>query len=150
MRITSEAVAPGVAPEEAFRWWSRFEEGHADHPGFSQEGAGRRILRATEREVEMEDTARLLGWRFVERTVATLDPPAAVHLRGRNNLSTFHGTYRFEAHPEGTRVRFEGEVRPRGLLRAVSLLGKPLVWAFVRWDLRLHAREMAKDHRPPQ
>ncbi|MHB8585454.1 MAG: hypothetical protein ACYDDF_06410 [Thermoplasmatota archaeon] len=50
--------------------------------------------------------------------------------------------------PEGaTIIEAEATITPRGPLRWVSLLGKPIVWAFVAWDLRMHAREMARDLR---
>lgn len=149
MRIACEALAKGVTPADAYRWWTDFQEGHEDHAFFRQPpGAGRRILRRTPMEVEMEDSARVLWVPFLERTLAQLAPPDAVHLRGRNNLGEFRGTYTFHAHPEGTRVRFEGEVYPLGVLAFLSPLGKPFVAAFIRKDLRLHVREMVAEARP--
>ncbi|HWG92056.1 MAG TPA: SRPBCC family protein [Candidatus Thermoplasmatota archaeon] len=146
MKLRCEALAKGVTPEAAYGWWTQFQEGCDDHRFFRMpEGSGRRLLRVTPSEVEMEDAGRILWIPFIERTLALLDPPRAVHLRGRNSFSEFRGTYHFLPHPEGTLVRFEGDVFPLGFLAILSPLGAPLVRAFVRKDLQGHVKELSHE-----
>lgn len=146
MHVRAEAVARGVDPEAAFAWWSAFEPGAADHPGVP---ATRTILERAPTRIVMRDEGRLLGWRFRETTTAYPDPAArAVRFEGENNVSTFRGTYAFHPHPDGTRVTLETIIDVKGPLRRLEALGKPFADAFVRWDLRFHARELTREIAP--
>lgn len=146
MRIALDEHVAGVSAATAFAWWCDFaEDDHAHVHGLRRhvivEGAAAR----------MQDELRIgpvLFWR--ERTRAQAkdarpDQPARVEFDGENPLARFSGSYAFEPHADGVNVRLVAGVHPKGLLARFEAVGRPLVVAILRHDLRRHARDMRKD-----
>lgn len=143
MRIELTHFVAGVDPADALRWWSDFQDGHADHAFVP--GARRRILARDGDATTMEERVRPLGIPLFRETTTARIEPHAVRFEGTNTFSRFQGAYFFEPISGGTRIRLGADIQMRPRLRPAATLARPLVKAILRRDLAGHAREMAAD-----
>jgi hypothetical protein len=142
--VKADVVVPGVAPEEAWAWWTDFREGGEDHAFAAWAHPERRVERREDGTVVLTETARVWRFRFLEVAELELKKPR-VKFQVRNNLGRFWGTYRFLPAAGGTRLEGVWDQELVRWLRWLGPLGRWAVRWFFAWDLRKHAEELAQD-----
>lgn len=147
LHIEISLTVPRVAPSDAARWWSDFQEGRHDHP-FAP-GTRRVIIERAEGRVVMRDVTPLLGMRLFDETTTAYPHGREVRFHGENGLATFEGAYIFAPADDGTRIRLVSDVRLRRGLAWSGFAARPIIHAVLRADLRGHAKEMQRDIGPP-
>jgi hypothetical protein len=141
---------PGVQPDQAFAWWTDFREGAHDH-AFARFGhPDRRVEVLGQGRVRVTESGKLLGWQFREVSDVELAKPR-VRLQTTNNFGRFRATYRFLPSQAGTTIELVLDITAPGkLLRWTGPFGRWGVKRFVRWDLRMHAKDLRREAAGPQ
>ncbi|HVM45992.1 MAG TPA: hypothetical protein VM582_08670 [Candidatus Thermoplasmatota archaeon] len=128
------------APERVWAWWTDYGPvGHAETVGHGIGKARREVLARDGERIVLRESA--MGMPFLHHEVE-LHPERRAF---RETSELYDAWWSFEAHPEGTLVRREVEVHPRGAARFTPR-------ALARWaaqkDLEHHAKayEREKGH----
>lgn len=145
VHIRLSRVAQGVAPEDAFAWWTDFHDGRIGH---GRVATRRRILeRAPDGSVRMED--RVVGLPF--RETLTARPDAArgvVEFEGENTVSRFSGRYSFEDARDGTRIGLDTILILHAPLRFAAPIAAPIARRVLAHDLEGHVADMRRALNP--
>ena len=136
MRYEVSAVVRD-APESVWAWWTDYGEvGHSEIVGHGFGRARREVVAKEGDRITLRESA--MGMPVLRHEVEL--HPARRAFRETSEL--FDAWWSFEAHPDGTLVRREVEVHPRGA-------GKLAPRGVARWlaqkDLEHHARAYEKE-----
>jgi len=143
--MRTSALARDVRPDEAWAWWTDYQDGAEDHAFARWAHPERRVEELEPGVLQVSESGQLGPLRFLEVTVVRLEKPR-IRFESRNTFGTFRGSIRFQPDARGTRIEVAWDEHPVRWLRWTGPLGRFALRRFYAWDLRQHARQLERAH----